>query len=307
VQFYPDLSGVSQRSFALYSSTNQFIGGLFFSVSGISDTVNITTDNGTVLVTNGTTDGKRWFTIVATVSSSSVTWKVYNGLGSLLGTAVMTPGAFADVSEAVFDESATADGTTSVDNVAFSAMKQVSYPAYIFFDTLSQNSVVPDWKSFKVPINNRTYGAYEAYLWGTDATLGLNYYVAPDYETFTYDSSTPVLTDADVANALAQLNTVQGTAGVVTGDLATDLLPRVWNAIGLKTTGSKMIGGLVLLIATIYMLSGLGEAVMILVVCIEGIVFAIPQVGLFPVWFIIIEVVIAAALIAVAIRKQTSG
>jgi hypothetical protein len=159
----------------------------------------------------------------------------------------------------------------------------------------------------KVPIGNRTFGSYETYLWGTDSVLGLGYYAIPDYETFTYDANTPQLTDAQVADALNQLNVATGAGSVVSGDLATDWLPRLWNLIGLKTVGSKMIGGLALMILTIFFLSGFGEAVVIFVASVEAVVFAIPQVGLFPVWFIIIEVVIAAALIAVAIRKQTTG
>jgi len=304
VQFLP-ASGF-ERSFGLYSSANNFIGELIF-IFNTGNTVNVTTENGTLLVTNGTLGSNNWFTVSADISASSVTWSVHNGAGSLLGSVTESVSGFSDVSVVAIDEIATADGSTSVDNIRFSATKQVTYPPYVFFDTLAANNPVPDWKELKVPIGNRTFGSYETYLWGTDSVLGLGYYAIPDYETFTYDANTPQLTDAQVADALNQLNVATGAGSVVSGDLATDWLPRLWNLIGLKTVGSKMIGGLALMILTIFFLSGFGEAVVIFVASVEAVVFAIPQVGLFPVWFIIIEVVIAAALIAVAIRKQTTG
>lgn len=180
---------------------------------------------------------------------------------------------------------------------------------YQFFATV-QSGGFSIAKSQSLPIIG--FGNYELRAYGTDDAHGTDDYTNYQTISFVYNNQTPALTTTQIQNLIDSRNsnyTQPGTEGgiVVSGDLATDILPRFWNAIGLKTAGSRIIAGFILLLIITVMFSAAGAIVVLFVDSITMVVFALPVVGLFPVWFIIIEIIIAAALIAIALRKAATG
>jgi hypothetical protein len=165
------------------------------------------------------------------------------------------------------------------------------------------------WKDVRKPIENFTFGLYEVYAWATDTAHGQSYYVDPDYETFIYDNSTPALSDAQIADALNQLNSGSPGfgSGFVAGDIATDYLPQLYQLVGIRTAASRFILGLLLIVILTLLVSQAGSVAIIIVDTIAAVVFSLPQVGLFPTWFLIVEVIIAATLGAYALRKPGGG
>jgi len=200
-------------------------------------------------------------------------------------------------------------------SVSFNFVVQTLQPGYIFFATLAGGvdpitfaPLYPLAKAVYLPIDG-AFGQYQLIAYGTDDAHGLNYYVDPYVLTFNYDVNTKVLTPSEISALVEARNQGFNQTGIsdtfVPGDIVTDLMANLFNLLGFKSQGSRFLLGLILLGALTFMLAGFGSEIIIFFDMIALIVFA--YIGLFPLWFVILLVIIAAALIAVATRRVTMG
>jgi hypothetical protein len=307
--FSPSVGSLTSGSVSIFSSSYQYVGQLLFDVNTAANQVNVSLPNGTLIATNATLASDYSMTVVAAYDKNAATmgWLVYNAVGTLLGSVTVASNVVIDVGIIVFNDYST-DGYTKVDDVTLYAVRDYPYPVYVFFDTLSPNNQSL-WKDVRKPIENFTFGLYEVYAWATDTAHGQSYYVDPDYETFMYDNSTPALSDAQIADALNQLNSGGAVfgGGFVAGDIATDYLPQLYQFVGVRTAASRFLLGLILIIILTLLVSQAGSVAIIIVDSVAAVIFALPQIGLFPTWFLIVYVIIAAALGATALRKSSGS
>jgi len=202
-----------------------------------------------------------------------------------------------DFAEYAFDMTASFEFWTVVDYISYyyDIEGPDSFPAYRTFGYLAPNS--PISKAHYEPIG--AFGNYEWSLYGTDVEYGTSYYDIPHVGTFTYNSQTPTLTQSEIDDIIA------AGGGTVEGDLATDIIPTFLEQAGLTTTGSRMIVGFVILMGIGLIVSAWGAAVAVTILGAAFILLSV--IGLFPIWFVSIMVIIAAVLVAASFRNLLQG
>ena len=159
---------------------------------------------------------------------------------------------------------------------------------------------------------------YQAYLYATDNDLGLTYYENPYVLTFRYSEETEVLTEEQIADALetAQTGANDGfkSVGFVEGDLVTDTFFGYLDDWNIKTTSSKFLVGLFLILAFI----GIGGYLGVLAKSplVSGIgaffgaiggLYLVTSWGLFPVWVAFSITLITIVVIANMVRNALTG
>lgn len=159
---------------------------------------------------------------------------------------------------------------------------------------------------------------YQAYLYATDNDLGLEYYENPYVLTFRYSEETEILSEEQIANALQEAQTGANdgfkSVGVVEGDLVTDTFFGFLDDWNIKTTASKFMVGLFLIMVLIALggwlgtlaksslVSGIGALMGAL-----GGLFMVTYWGLFPVWVTFSITLIGIVLIANMVRNGLTG
>lgn len=265
------------------------------------------------LPSNAVTHNASWnpfvdyITIVADLdfTTGQALVKVYNGANdTLLSTdnvTMLTPNPLSFSGFLIGGYQSQNGGDISIDDVRVSYTRSASnYPPYYLFGTLDPGeSLVKDVREA-----HDGYGTYQATLFGTDETLGTDYYLNPVILTFVYNSKTPVLSEAEIAALVADLQQ-DADQGFVEGDIWTDTISGYLDDFGFKTAGSKFIIGLALLILVTIAMYGFGSEVVIMVDV--ATIIMLTFLGLWPVWVTVIIGIIAATLAATAMRKTMLG
>jgi hypothetical protein len=208
------------------------------------------------------------------------------------------------VEKVIFNDYATSNLETYIDFVSWSLVvdldvtEDIDLEPYIFFNYNPAGAAIS--KAHYEPITGG-FGNYQAFLYATDATLGTDYYGDGFPISWYYSASTPTYTDEEISDLIASLSESE----YVEGDLATDYIPAFLQEAGLTTTGSKMIVGFVILVGIGFIVASWGAAVAVLILGAAFIVLSI--IGLFPIWFVTIMVIIAAVLVATSFRNLLQG
>jgi len=191
---------------------------------------------------------------------------------------------------------------------------ELDTPEYNFFDTLSAGG--SRTKAYREEA--RGYGIYEVVLYGTDEELGLSYFENPFELSINYDDDTVVLSDDEIDELIDEVQdewegqTSSGDTGIdiirVEGDFITAKLADFLDAIGIKTTASKIVIGLLIVIALVMATaswsSGRGDA-MFFVGTLATLGMA--YIGLFPIWFMLVIVLVSVAIWAKMGRDTITG
>ena len=154
---------------------------------------------------------------------------------------------------------------------------------------------------------NFEFGDYSLYSYGTDDVFGFSYVDSSDIETFTYSEDTEVLTEDEIQNLIAGLQTGldTGLADFVEGDLFTDTFANAIEGAGFKSTASKLFLAVVLIlvfVASGYTYGAIGSVIG----GIGGLVLAM-FLGWIPVWIVVTLVLGLIAVASFEARKLIAG
>jgi len=287
---------------------------VLFTIPNDRSNVSVGYFNGSVVVPGGSHSfsNTSWLVVTETIHFDTQTSNVLvqNEAGvSLASFAVpfYTVGA-TTVQSVELDSTSIGDKVLYVNYVSLSYQSaSFNYPQYAAFDEVQPYTPLYLYISPFIPASQifSPYGQYEIYLWATDDAHGQSYYGTPTILNFTYNTITPTLTTEELRTLMATANGNLNTTGTGTGDIVTDKLRRLWESLGFKSVASKALLALFLLVALTIILSSLTSEVIILLDMVGLVVLA--YIGLLPAWFVAIIIILAAAFVAMAIRKATTG
>lgn len=207
-----------------------------------------------------------------------------------------------------------------VDSIGYQyTYNEIAYPEYTLISSLDAGETT----IFATQVGgNGGFGKYLLYSWATDETIGLDSY---DYLTtlsFTYDNSTDVLDQNTInqlikdAQAEAGLDTEGGflRVNVIEGDLVTDTFFSYLDQFNIKSTASKFLVGLILIIVLIAGGGSIGQSAGSSMVATLGAIFGglgglflVTYWGLFPAWVSFTITLIVIVLIASMARNALLG
>jgi hypothetical protein len=162
------------------------------------------------------------------------------------------------------------------------------------------------------------FGVYRALLYATDSDLGLSYYENPFELTFPYDETLSSLSEEEIASALslalAGANDGFNVLGTIEGDLVTDTLFGYFDSWNIKSTASKFMIGLFLILALIGIGGYIGTLARSNVASGIGAfsggiggLFLVTYWGLFPLWVTFIVSLLTIAVISNIVRNGVTG
>lgn len=162
------------------------------------------------------------------------------------------------------------------------------------------------------------FGGYTALLYSTDNTLGLSYYEDPARLTFNYDQDIQQLNEQQIQDAISDLlvgaNDGFRTPNFVEGDLVTDTIFGYFEQWNIKTTASKFLVGLLIILIIIGVGGYLGVIVESPIVSTVGALFGgigglflVTYWGLFPAWVTFTIALITLVVLANMIRNGLTG
>lgn len=290
---YPITSGNYTSSVSLYDNDNlikQFILLINYDLHEI----NIYHSNGT-LIGNFSSSSVIVLDGVINTFEDNMTYSFRDGHDTYEGSLNLGIN-INDVNKYYFNQYSTADLYTYIDytSLSYSSATTEYLPTYLSFGLITAGETTTK----VVRKDNDGLGDYEAYLYFTDSEHGTNDYSQSYYFTFTVDANTPILSEEEI-------NSLLSSEGFIEGDVVTDKMEYWLNRLGFKSTGSRMIVGLIIMILTIAFLYGLGSEVILVGMAAEFVVFA--YIGLFPTWLTALIVIISAGMVAIAFRKTVTG
>lgn len=296
----PPGAGYYISSWSVYDANDNQIFQLLFDMDFLSNNMNISLPNGTIIGNTTSLSTTRIYSISGDIDFDGlvVTLRMADEFGDLFVYDLPFGSEIGGVGYTRYNSYSSTDLLTYIDFSSYYYQTELSsFPTYLAFGSVAPNAV--EAKAVYRPVASE-FGDYTSLMYGTDSVLGTSYYEAPHQITFTYDSNTPRLT-------LSEINNIILGSQVIEGDFITDLLPTFIELMGFKSQSSKFVLGLFIVIAMALVGSVGGTFVAMFAAIITMVILAIPAVGLWPVWIIPIMVILAAAFIGIAIRKSIFG
>lgn len=165
---------------------------------------------------------------------------------------------------------------------------------------------------------NHDFGFQRALLYATDSELGSTYYENPFILTFDYDETIQQLSEEQIqeaySNALSSANDGFSIVDTIEGDLVTDTLFGYLDRWNIKSTASKFMIGLFLILALIGVGGYIGTIARSNVASGIGAfsggiggLFLVTYWGLFPLWVTFIVSLLTIAVISNIVRNGVTG
>ena len=204
-----------------------------------------------------------------------------------------------------------------VDTVGFTyELNAPSYPTYDLVGLFGAGVT----EIYATSIGGNTgFGEYSLYSYVTDEVIGLSNFDNLVTLNFVYDNSTPLVDQQTINQLLAEAEAglIDGgfnTPNFIEGDLVTDTLFGLFDKWNIKTTASKFLAGLIIIILAIALGGYVGTVVNSPIVSVIGALFGgvgglfmVTYWGLFPAWVSLTITLIVFVIIASMGRSALTG